>query len=208
MKLSFFPKDASFFELFGQQADLILQACQTFVEFVGAGADQDKVMLSITDLEHRGDDLFHDISLRLNASFVTPIDREDIHSLGSAMDDVLDLIQGSAERMLLFHVGQPKEALVEMAQITVDCAKILKEGITRLPKLQDMTDLRKPLRTLESRGDQLNRQAIADLFRNCETVQDVVSLIKWKEIIEGVEDAIDKFEDLFDVLENVVVKHA
>jgi uncharacterized protein Yka (UPF0111/DUF47 family) len=95
-----------------------------------------------------------------------------------------------------------------MVEITVKCAGILREGISRLPKLQDMSDLRKPLHDLESRGDQLNRQGIAALFGTVETVQDVVSLIKWKEIIEGVEDAIDKFEDLFDVLDNVIVKYA
>ena len=207
MKLKFFPKDASFFALFTQQAELIVQACETFLEFIKSD-DQEKVMQAITDLEHRGDDVFHEISLRLNATFVTPIDREDIHSLGSAMDDVLDLIQASAERMLLFNVGTPNPVLADMVQITVESAVILREGISRLPKLQDMSDLRKPLHDLESRGDLLNRQAIAALFRNAETLQDLVALIKWKEIIEGVEAAIDKFEDLFDVLENVVVKHA
>ena len=207
MSFSLFPKDASFFELFGKQASLIVEACQTFKTFVTS--DQpDTVMVAITDLEHKGDDLFHEISYRLNATFVTPIDREDIHSLGSQMDDVLDLIQGSAERMLLFKVGPCPEKLLEMVDITIECARILQEGITRLPKLKDMSDLRKPLRTLEQRGDLLNRQAVAALFENCDTVKDVVSLIKWKEIIEGVEDAIDTFEDLFDVLENVIVKHA
>ena len=128
--------------------------------------------------------------------------------MGSAMDDVLDLIQGVANRMQMFGCDQVKPVLLEMADIMVECSKILRQGIQRLPKFQDLSDLRKPLKVLESKGDKINRQAVADLFKSCTTVQDVVELIKWKEIIENVEDAIDKFEDVFDVIENVVVKHA
>lgn len=207
MSFSLFPKDTTFFDIFGKQAELIVEACKTFRQFVSA-EDPEKIMHAITDLEHKGDDLFHDLSRKLNATFVTPIDREDIHSLGSSMDDVLDLIQGSAERMLLFQVGESPARLIEMVDITIECAQILQEGIKRLPKLQSMDDLRKPLRVLENRGDLLNRQAIAELFQNVQSIQDVVFLIKWKEIIEGVEDAIDTFEDLFDVLDNVIVKYA
>lgn len=162
----------------------------------------------ITEMEHRGDSLFHDLSVQLNATFVTPIDREDIHAMGSAMDDVLDLIQGSANRMQMFGCDHVKPVLLEMAEIMVQCSAILRQGIQRLPKFQDLSDLRKPLKALESKGDLLNRQAVADLFRTCKTVEDVVELIKWKEIIENAEDTIDKFEDVFDVIENVVVKHA
>ena len=208
MKLSLFPRDLTFFQLFSKQADLIVESCETFHKFIENQAEQEKHMQAITDLEHKGDDLFREIAHRLNATFLTPIDREDIHSIGSAMDDVLDLIQGSAERMLLYRVGPSPAALVEMGQIMVKCAGILVDGIARLPKLKDLSDLRKTLHEFETRGDLLNRTAIAELFQKCDTVPDVVNLIKWKEIIEGVEDAIDKFEDLFDVLENVVIKHA
>lgn len=208
MKLNLFPQNLSFYALFDKQAELIEQMCRTFRDFLKDHNDLATKVTAITEIEHRGDELFHELSVKLNASFVTPIDREDIHEMGSAMDDVLDLIQGSATRFEMFEMGEVKPALFEMAEIMVECAGILRQGIQRLPKFQDLSDLRKPLKALESRGDRINREAVAELFRSCQTVQDVVDLIKWKELIENVEDAIDKFEDVFDVIENVVVKHA
>lgn len=209
MNFNLFPKNVTFYQIFDHQAELIEQMCKAFKAFLQDHKNdlQAKVQV-ITDIEHKGDDVFHELSNRLSATFVTPIDREDIHAMGSAMDDVLDLIQGAVNRFEMFEMGETKACLHEMADIMVECAGILRQGIARLPKFQDLTDLRKPLKKLESRGDQINRQAVADLFRGCTTVQDVVDLIKWKELIENVEDAIDKFEDVFDVLENVVVKHA
>lgn len=208
MKLNMFPTDARFFSLFDQQAELIQKMCLAFKDFLLDRENAASRLEVLTDTEHKGDELFHELSHRLNATFVTPIDREDIHEMGSAMDDVLDLIQGSASRIQLFECKEIKPALLELAEIMVECSDILRKGISRLPKFQDLSDLRKPLKALETRGDRVNREAVADLFRNCETVQDVVDLIKWKEVIENAEDAIDKFEDVFDVIENVVVKHA
>ena len=208
MKINLFPSDSRFFSIFDKQAELIEETCRVFKDFLADYTNIDEKVKQITEREHRGDDLFHELSVRLNATFVTPIDREDIHAMGSAMDDVLDLIQGSATRMQMFDCDHVKPCLLEMADIMVECSIILRKGIQRLPKFQDLSDLRKPLKALESSGDRINRQAVADLFRGCQTVQDVVDLIKWKEIIENVEDAIDKFEDVFDVIENVVVKHA
>ena len=194
--------------MFEQQADLIVEICQIFSKLVHDFTDVDQAVAAITDLEHKGDDLFHELMRSLNLTFVTPIDREDIHLIGSTMDDVLDLVQGSSKRLQLFKIDKVNPNLVEMADIMVKCAEILRHGIQRLPDLRDISDLRKPLHELESKGDLINRQAVAALFENCKEVADVVNLIKWKEIIENVEDAIDKFEDVFDVIESVLVKHA
>ncbi|MBS2036548.1 DUF47 family protein [bacterium] len=208
MKLNLFPSDARFFSIFDKQAELIEETCKVYRDFLGDIGNMNERINEITEREHQGDALFQELSKRLNATFVTPIDREDIHAMGSAMDDVLDLIQGSANRMQMFSIDHVKPVLLEMADIMVECSAILRQGIQRLPKFSDLSDLRKPLKALETKGDRLNRQAVADLFRECKTVQDVVELIKWKEIIENAEDTIDKFEDVFDVIENVVVKHA
>lgn len=208
MKLNLFPSDARFFSIFDKQAELIEETCKVYRDFLGDIGNMNERINEITEREHQGDALFQELSQRLNATFVTPIDREDIHAMGSAMDDVLDLIQGSANRMQMFAIDHVKPVLLEMADIMVECSAILRQGIQRLPKFSDLSDLRKPLKALETKGDRLNRQAVADLFRECTTVQDVVELIKWKEIIENAEDTIDKFEDVFDVIENVVVKHA
>jgi len=208
MKLSIFPKDPKFFKTFEQQADLIVEICKVFHKLVHDYSNVDAAVQSINDIEHKGDEVYHELMRSLNLAFVTPIDREDIHLIGSTMDDVLDLVQGAATRLKLYKVGTIKPGLIEMADIMPKCAEILRHGIQRLPDLRDISDLRKPLHELERQGDQINRQAVAELFEQTKTVEDVVSLIKWKEIIENVEDAIDKFEDVFDVIESVLVKHA
>lgn len=208
MKLSIFPKDPKFFKTFEQQADLIVEICKALNQLVNDYGQVDSYVDAINDLEHKGDEVFHELMRSLNLAFVTPIDREDIHLIGSTMDDVLDLVQGAATRLQLYKVGAIKPKLVRMAEVTTKCAEILRHGIQRLPDLRDISDLRKPLHELEREGDQINREAVAELFEQTKTVEDVVSLIKWKEIIENVEDAIDKFEDVFDVIESVLVKHA
>lgn len=208
MKFSIFPKEEKFFEMFEHQATLIEKVSKQFNDLVHDYTDVEAKITNICDLEDEGDTLLHDIAVKLNQTFVTPIDREDIHLLSNHMDDILDFVQGAAQRMLMFEVKEPKDKLVELAEILTQCATLLSDGIKRLPKFEDISELRKEMNRLETQGDKINRTAIAALFHDCESVADVLDLIKWKEIIEKAENAIDKFEDVFDVLESVVIKHA
>ena len=120
----------------------------------------------------------------------------------------MDYIQGAAVRLSMFEVKELRHGIVELASILDECADIIVEAISRLPKTEDITDLRRSMRKLEVRGDDVNRQAVAELFRSTETVEDVLELMKWKEIIEAAENGVDKMEDVLDVLEGVVIKHA
>jgi len=210
MKLNIFPKEEKFFDLFNEQATLVKTICQQFKELLDKWEDGEtgSRVESIRHTEDKGDELLHDILVRLARSFVTPIDREDIHLLANNMDDVLDYIQGSAVKLSMFEVKEVRHGIVELASILDECADILIKAMERLPKFEDITDLRRTMRKLETRGDDVNRQAVAELFKAADSVEDVLELIKWKEIIESAENGVDKMEDVLDVLEGVVIKHA
>lgn len=210
MKLNIFPKEEKFFELFVEQAHLVKEICGQFKELLDNFADgkTEERVTKIRAIEDCGDDLLHDILIKLDRSFITPIDREDIHELANIMDDIMDYIQGAAVRLSMFEVKQINPGIVELAAILEECSDIIIEGLGRLPKFEDITDLRKAMHKLETKGDDVNRLAVADLFKSATTVPDVLELMKWKEIIESAENGVDKMEDVLDVLEGVVIKHA
>lgn len=205
MRLGIIPRDEKFFDLFVVQSDLICQAADLLWELVHHYDQRDDIVAKINVVEHQGDDMIHDIAVRLNKTFVTPIDREDIHELANFLDDVLDYIQGSATRMQLFDVTQPTEDCIALVDVIMRGAAIIRKGIAQLPTFKDISLLRKEIKILEREGDAINRKAIAGLFHDGTAVLDV---IKWKEIYESLETCTDKCEDVFDVLEGVVLKHA
>ncbi|MFA5507574.1 MAG: DUF47 family protein [Vulcanimicrobiota bacterium] len=210
MRLNIFPKEEKFFELFEEQAKLIKQICRQFKELLdnfGDGETSSRAQ-SIKHTEDKGDELLHDILVKLARSFVTPIDREDIHMLANNMDDIMDYIQGSAVKLSMYGVKEIRHGVKELATILDECADILLEALSRLPRFDDITDLRRSMRTLEARGDEVNRQGVAELFQSVKSVEDVLELMKWKEIFESAENGVDKMEDVLDVLEGVVIKHA
>jgi uncharacterized protein len=210
MRLNIFPKEEKFFELFEEQAKLVKQICGQFKELLDNFEDGEigSRVESIRHTEDKGDELLHDILIKLARSFVTPIDREDIHLLANHMDDIMDYVQGAAVRLSIFEVKEIRHGIVELAIILDECSDLLITALTRLPKFEDITDLRRSMRKLEVRGDDVNRQSVAELFKTAKTVEDVLELMKWKEIIEGAENGVDKMEDVLDVLEGVVIKHA
>jgi predicted phosphate transport protein (TIGR00153 family) len=210
MKFSFFPKDEKFYELFKQQADLTQKICGEFKELLENFQSDDLTpyVNAIRKTEDDGDKLLHDLLIRLAKTFVTPIDREDIHDLANHMDDVLDYVQGAAVRLRLFRPNILHPGIVELSEILYKCSVLVVEAVSRLPDFKDINDLRKEMRKLEVEGDEINRQSIAQLFADAKSVEDVLELMKWKEIIEGAENGVDRFEDVLDVLEGVVIKHA
>lgn len=210
MRLNIFPKEERFYELFTEQAQLIKTICTQFKDLV-ENFDEGEIASRVESIRHtedKGDEVLHDILIKLARSFVTPIDREDIHLLANHMDDIMDYVQGAAVRLSIFEVKQIRHGIIELASILDECADLIIIALTRLPKFEDITDLRRSMRKLEVRGDDVNRQSVAELFRSTKTVEDVLELMKWKEIIEGAENGVDKMEDVLDVLEGVVIKHA
>jgi predicted phosphate transport protein (TIGR00153 family) len=184
------------------------EAAQTLKVLVEDFENLDTHYAKLVDIEHRGDETVHDILDHMNRSLVTPLDREDIHSLAVILDDVLDYIHGSATRMKIFLIGNTTPRSRELVKVILDSTALIGEAVEMLPAFQDMTPLLKQMKFLEREGDRLNRAAVAELFHHVSDVQEVLNLIKWKEIYESLETVTDKCEDAFDVFQAIFLKHS
>ncbi|HUT73842.1 MAG TPA: DUF47 family protein [Armatimonadota bacterium] len=208
MRLRIIPRNEEFFDLFEAAATNVAQGAHYLRQMVDDFDRAEELAKRIEETEHEGDITTHEIMERLNTTFVTPIDAEDIRALACTLDDILDYIEATADRMILYDVGQP-------ARYMGDLVAILERAADEIVKcVAGLHDLRRPRRLLdhcieinrlENDGDRLSRRALAELFRGNGSPMDA---IKWKEIYEHVEMAIDKCEDIANVIESVVVKYA
>jgi hypothetical protein len=158
----------------------------------------------IKDLEHKGDELTHSVIDELNKTFITPIDREDIHDLSAALDDVLDLIDSTAIRIVLFRIAEPIRYIPEMCAVLLSQAMEIGAAVSNLQDNNHVVERCIEINRLENDADRLFQSAIASLF---EEVKDPIDVIKRKEIIETLEAATDKAEDVANVLESIIVKN-
>ncbi|PRD51883.1 DUF47 domain-containing protein [Sphingobacterium gobiense] len=206
----FVPKDKKFFPLFEQAgANLIVMAKalkeSVYITDLSKRAELNK---KIEDLEHKGDDITHQIHLELGKNFITPFDREDIHSLASSLDDVADFIQGASNRMELYKVQTPSQAMKEIADLILEAtehvAKALNE-LRDLKNIRNITDSCVRINSVENKADYIFDKAVSELF---EYEKDAITLIKTKEVLSAMEDATDKCEDVANVLESILVKNA
>ena len=200
------PKDEKFYTLFEQQAQCIREAAK----LLSAAVMSDPAQLGtysaqIREVEHKGDEVTHEIMTRLNQTFLTPIDPEDIHHLASRLDDVLDMIDAAVGRLSLFKVKSLPPEVAAMAQIIEACSIAIFKAVSALSHSDHVSEHLIEINHLENEADRVNRQALADLFEN-ET--NAIELIKLKEIYEILEDATDLCEDVANVIEGVVVKNA
>jgi len=200
------PRQEKFFELFINQVRIIDEAAQLLLEGVRNGNSQlSRNAVRIKQLEREGDEVAHDIFTKLNQTFITPLDPEDIHALSSRLDDVLDDIEDSAYRMSAYRLEPIPSTVIELCEIVSQCAKALVKAFEALNKEAPLLDHCIEVNRLEDYADELLRRAIAELF---EREQDPISLIKLKEVYEFLEDTTDRCEDVADVLQNVVVKNS
>ena len=158
----------------------------------------------IRDAEHVGDELSHEIGRRLESTFVTPFDREDIHALISALDDVIDFIEESADTFILYRIEAPTAVAIQQASIIVKQCEQLHEALSNLRGFKRLEKYWIEVHRLENEGDQLARKAIADLFSG----GDAIEIIKWKDVYAQLEAAIDKCEDVANIIERITIKHA
>jgi predicted phosphate transport protein (TIGR00153 family) len=200
------PRQEKFFDLFTKQAGIISEASRLLLEAVRQGNSHlARASARIQQLEGEGDDIIHDIFTRLNQTFITPLDPEDIHELSSRLDDVLDGIEEAAHRMVAYHLEPIPPVVVELCEAVHDAAKSLEKAIQALHKDQPVLEHCIEVNRLEDYADQLLRRALADLFQQ---ERDPIALIKQKEILEFLEDTTDRCEDVADELQNVVVKNS
>ena len=205
MRLPFIPREEKFYELFVDDANNVLAGARLLEEFFRSYDQRERIASQLRDLERKGDGLTHGIGQKLEHTFVTPFDREDIHQLISRLDDVLDFIEEVADTCILYKIEAPTTTAHDQAEILVrQCEEIVK-ALQKLRRFKDIGPHWIEIHRLENDGDRLTRQAIADLFTNG---IDPVELIKWKDIYALLEDTIDACEDVANVIERIVVKHA
>lgn len=200
----FTGRDTRYFELFEEAALNGVRAAELLGEFVEAIPDQPELAKQIGAVEADTDRVTHDIIQHLNATFVTPLEREDILQLASALDDVIDLIDETADLILLYKVEAPMEEATGLCNILVDATKALAQAMPRLRKFGDISHWTVEVNRLENDGDRLSRSAIAGLF---DGGIDPMVVIRWKDIFERLEDAIDATERVANILEGIVIKN-
>jgi predicted phosphate transport protein (TIGR00153 family) len=206
MKIRFFPKDQKFFTLFQQDAANLKAGILALHELVNNYEDVEKKYQRIKDIEHRGDMITHEIFTKLRETFITPLDREDIHGLASGLDDVLDCIEGVASRMNYFKISQPTPEMKKLVEIISRAVHQISEAINNLESLGRMDAFCKQVNILEYEADVVCQDAIANLFEKTEKVEQLKDLIKLKEIYGRLEIAADRCEDVANVIEGIIVK--
>ena len=199
------PRERKFFRMFSDVSENLTDGARLLHDILKNPNDLTVRIGRLQEIEHRGDEMTHDIIRMLNQTFITPFDREDIHRLSSSLDDVLDFVNGAAVRMTLYRVTVPPLAAVDLAALIVKQSEELSLAVSLLESNQKVLDHCVEVNRLENEADRVSRRAIAELF---EHEKDPIQLIKIKELYEVLETATDKAEDAANVLEAVVLKSA
>jgi len=202
------PKGEEFFDLFEESARNMVRAAGLLAELLEKWEDVEEKVRQITELEHHGDNITHRIIARVHATFVTPIDREDITHLAERLDDVMDLIEDTAVSMLIYRIEQPTERSKELAEILVEVTTEVSKAMPKLRRRKQLSHVMEhciEINRLENEADSVTRSALAELFLD---QVDIVNVIKWREIYEHMENATDRCEDIANVLEGVMIKSA
>ncbi len=208
VRFPFIPREEKFFDLFEESARNMVKTSQTLREMLDTWEVVEGRVAEITELEHKGDMITHQIMAQLHRTFVTPFDREDIALLAHTMDDVTDFIHAAADAMLIYKIDQPSQRAKELANIIVQqVAEVEKAvaGLRHRTKLKQILEQCVEINRLENMADRIFRSAMAELF---DDTVDITQVIKWREIYEHMESATDRCEDVANVLEGVALKHA
>ena len=199
------PRDTKFFDMFAEMSGNIIEGAKLLGAILSDFQNVETRVQQLKDLEHKGDDMTHSILVKLNSTFITPFDREDIHALASAMDDVLDYVYAAGERLVMYKIHAAPPAAAELAGVILKQSEQLSKAVRMLEKHDNVLDICVEINRLENEADRIARAALAALF---EREKDPITLIKVKELLEVLETATDKAEDAANVLESVVLKSA
>jgi len=197
------PRDNTFFEMFSQMSENLIAGARTLVGLFTDYTDLDAKVAEIRRIERLGDEMTHAVLTKLNQSFITPFDREDIHQLTSSLDDVLDFINAACARIIMYRITNPPPVALELARIILLQSQELQRALSLLRKNGDILTHCVEINRLENEADVVSRAAIGQLF---DQEKDPITLLKGKELIEFLELATDKAEDVANVLETVVLK--
>jgi hypothetical protein len=202
-----FKTGQDFFEMFDSVGKNLVKASQKLVQFFESFDNMEEKTKEISDLEHDNDLLTHEIFRKLNKTFLTPIDREDIYALASRMDDILDLMWGAAHRSQIFKIPEPTKEAAALARTIEAAVELVYKTLSflRSKKYSYILDLCIEIHSLENQNDKIFRETVGKMF---DEIKDPITIIKWKEVYENLENASDRCEDVANILESIVLKNA
>ena len=207
MKFSLLPRDVSFFLLLEESSANLKTTATQLLDLMENYTDVTSKVDNIKQSEEAGDSIIHRIMTQLHKSFITPLDREDIASLGEGLDDVVDCIEEAARYMVEYQIPQPTESARELSRIIVRCAETIEQAMgilkTRGSKLKTLLPLKDDLNKLENEADKVTSRAMGELFEN----YSAIDIIKWKEVYGQLEGATDKCEEIAAIMEGIVIKN-
>ena len=207
MKFSLLPRDDSFFLLLEESSANLKTTAKQLLDLMENYTDVTSKVDNIKQSEEAGDSIIHRIMTQLHKSFITPLDREDIASLGEGLDDVVDCIEEAARYMVEYQIPQPTESARELSRIIVRCAETIEQAMgilkTRGSKLKTLLPLKDDLNKLENEADKVTSRAMGELFEN----YSAIDIIKWKEVYGQLEGATDKCEEIAAIMEGIVIKN-
>jgi len=201
------PKQESFFELFDKQAEAVSAGAKCLADLMTNYVNVEDTAFKLRAMEHDADEIAHEMMRKLNTTFVTPIDREDIHALTSALDDIMDFTYTAADHMVLYEITEPTEAAIKLSAILAQAAEVVAGAVHALRDMKQPSIIREAciaVNRLENQGDHVNREALATLFKMHDKP---IEALKWREIYNHIETGIDKCEDVADILEAIVLKN-
>jgi uncharacterized protein len=208
MMFRFFPKTFNFFDLFEKQVSHAVHAAKLFREIVSQGSVTEDTLSKMATIEHQGDDVAHSIIDQLNKTFITPFDREDIHSLAKQLDDITDMINNIVNRLRVYNITVVDKNLVDFSDVIDQSVQAVARAIGGLRNFKNgqvVFDACVEINRLENVGDKMRDQALSELFASA---RDPISVIKWKDIYQEAETVLDVCEDVAHVVDSIVVKQA
>ena len=200
---SLFPRDENFFELFRKQAAGVREGCRELHEMMVQYDRLEARASRLKEIEHQGDLVTHELFERLNRTFITPLEREDIHNLASGLDDILDSVEAIASRFVLFNVRQTTPQAIQLCAILDECGKQVEQAVDHLKDFKGLMAFTIEINRLENEADVISRHVVADLFSGR---HDLLDVLRWKELYGRLEAATDQCEDVANTIEAIVLK--
>ncbi len=204
-RLSLLPRDRTFFDLFIEAGKNTVRTAKLLDRMMHTWPDEKGLSQEVVAAEHEGDRITHDIVQRLNTTFVSPIDREDIYGLASQIDDIVDYTEEAADFLGLYQIEAPMEQAQALTKVLVAACEQLATGLEHLPEFKDLDKYWIEIHRLENEGDRISRDAVASLFSNG---IDPMVVIRWKDMFAVLEEAIDSTEKAAQILEGIVIKNS
>jgi len=202
--LRLIPRDEQFYDMFAEIAKRLTSSAQLLEQLFAQPKDMAKHVAAIKVIEHEADTLTHEVMMRINKSFVTPFDREDIYELASQLDNVVDLIDGTARRAAMFHITDVKEPAKQLCSVLVRTTISIDRAVHGMKDMKLVIKHGQEIKQLEEEGDALYHEAVGALFAG---EPNAIEIIKWKELYDTIESSIDQCEDVANVLESIAIKN-